>query len=133
MKKILFLTFLFFVAQFSVARAEQPIPSYHARIYHMGNFREHNNGNGIGHNKFQIKSTKEKRDMEIQAATATGGPKSAAIIFVYSSDLKDIIGPLIINSGETLTIPVDDRDWGVFVTSEDHIYIDVWTSDSSAT
>jgi hypothetical protein len=129
MKKFLFLTILFFVAQSSIVRAEQPIPSFHARIYHVGNFREHNNVSG--HNPFQNKSTKEKRDMQIQATVANGNPKAFAIVYVYSLDMKDILGPFVINSGESLSIPIDERDWGAFITSEDHIYIDVWSSENT--
>ena len=130
MKKLLFLTLLFFVFQLSLVRAEQPIPSYHARIYHMGNFLEHNNG--FERTPLIVKSTKEKRDIEIQATVATGNPKGVAIIYVYSSDMKDILGPFLVNSDETLSVPVDDREWGVFVISDNHIYVDVWTSESSA-
>jgi hypothetical protein len=132
MKKILFLTFLFLVAQSITLRAEQPIPSRHARIYHKGNFREHHE-NG-GHSPFMLKGTKEKRDMEIQVNSSTGNvPRNAVMVYVYSSDMKDIIGPFFVNSGETLTVPVDDRDWGVYIESNDHVYVDVWSSDSSAT
>ena len=129
MKKLLFLTLLFFVAQYTVVRAEQPIPSRHARIYHAGNFREHNNP--WSHNPFLLKSKKEKRDMEIQVASSSSTPKSMAIVYVYSSDLNDIVGPFNVSTGDFLTVPIDDRDWGVIIESDDHIYVDVWTSGPS--
>ena len=47
--------------------------------------------------------------------------------------MKDILGPFLITSDETLTIPIDDREWGVFISSDDHVYVDIWTSTSSAT
>jgi len=131
MKKLLYLTLFCFIAQINIVLAEQPIPAKHFPIHHMANFCEQNNG--TSRNPFLVKSTKEKRDMEIQASTATSGPKVAVIVYVYSEDLQDIEGPFTVDSGDNLSVPIDDRDWGVVVISDDHVYVDVWTSDSSGT
>jgi len=129
MKKLFFLVLLFFIAQIGALQAEQPIPSRHARIYHMGNFREHHYGNE--HRPNQLKSNREKRDMQIQVSSSGGTPRSSAIIYVYSADYQDVLGPFIVNSGESITIPVDDREWGAFIMSDDHVYVDVWSSNSA--
>jgi hypothetical protein len=127
MKKLLFLTILFLVSQFTIVRAAQPIPVRHARVYHVANFLEQFPG---GHSPFLLKSTREKRDMMIQASTATGGPKSSVVVYVYSTDMNEILGPFTVEGGETLSVPIDDREWGVVVTSDDHMYVDIYTSDS---
>lgn len=130
MKKLLYLILFLFLAQITVVHAEQPIPSFKFRLYRMANFREHNQGGS--HNPFTLAGTKGKRDLNIMATSTTSTPTGQAVVYIYSSDYKTIIGPLTITAGETITVPVDDRDWGVFVISDDHLYIDVFSSGSPA-
>jgi hypothetical protein len=35
------------------------------------------------------------------------------------------------HGGETLTVEIDSREWGVLVQSEDHITVDVWISEAT--
>lgn len=130
MKKILYLVLFLFLAQITAVHAEQPIPSFKFRLYHMANFREHNQGGG--HNPLKSAGTKGKRDLNVVATSTSSTPTGQAVIYIYSSDFKTIIGPLTISEGETISVPVDDREWGVFVVSDDHLYIDVFSSGSSA-
>ena len=57
-----------------------------------------------------------------------GVPASNAMVIVYSLDGLNTMGPYTVNAGETLSVEIDDRDWGVAVNSDDDITVDVWIS-----
>jgi len=41
-----------------------------------------------------------------------------------------VLGPSTVYAGETLDVPIDERDWGVIVQTSYEIQVDVWvTSD----
>lgn len=38
-----------------------------------------------------------------------------SIIYIYSIDGLDLMGPYVVNEGEPLTVEIDDKDWSVRV------------------
>jgi hypothetical protein len=70
-------------------------------------------------------STREKRSQNI---TIHGTAGSFAIAWIYSLDGLDVLGPYTIYAGETLSVPIDDREWGVIIQTSFEIQVDVWVS-----
>jgi hypothetical protein len=125
MKKFLLLTVLLFFISSIAALAYEPIPSYKVPIMHHQNFLEKRttlDGDP---------APKGKRDMNIQSSASTNGKPTLVIVWVYSQDGRDILGPYYIMAGQLLTVPVDEREWGVFVICDDHVYISVYTTESA--
>jgi len=121
MKKILLLTAVFFFAQIAYVLAYMPIPAYKVPVGHHQNFVEKPGGKKGDHDP------KAKRDMHVQSSVTSGKP-TLAIIWVYSLDGQDILGPFYLLSGQSIDVPIDARDWGVYVQSDDHVIISVWVS-----
>jgi hypothetical protein len=68
------------------------------------------------------------RKRVFQNVTVRGGPGTHATVHIYSLDGLNILGPYPVYAGETLTVEIDERDWGVFIQTDDEITVDVWTS-----
>lgn len=68
------------------------------------------------------------RKRVFQNVTVRGGPGTHATVYIYSLDGLNILGPYTVYAGETLTVEIDERDWGVFIQTDDEITVDVWTS-----
>ena len=118
MKKLVLVIAVLFIAAGFQAKAVKPIPSYHAPMFGLANFQEKHTG---------LKSEpKEKRDMNVVSTVSGGGPK-VAIVFIYSLDFKNILGPFYLYNEDKITVEIDGREWGVFVQSSDHMEISVWT------
>jgi hypothetical protein len=117
-KLVLVIAVLFFAAGFQ-AKAVKPIPSYHSPMYGLANFQEKH---------IPLKNgPKEKRDMNVQSTVSGGGPK-LAIVYVYSLDMATILGPFYLYGDDKITVQVDEREWGVFVlTDEQHMTVSVWS------
>ena len=50
----------------------------------------------------------------------------SAIVWVYSLDGLDVLGPFTVTDGEILVVEIDDREWGCRVITEDPVFVDVW-------
>ncbi|MEI6683246.1 MAG: hypothetical protein WCO44_11490 [Bacteroidota bacterium] len=74
--------------------------------------------------------TKEKRvvNVEVKAAGPTGN--CTTTVWVYSLDHTSVLGPFSVGCGETLTVGIDEREWGVLVESDDNILVNVWIDGS---
>jgi hypothetical protein len=96
-----------------------PIPSYNIQIYGAANFQENLK-------PFKISGAKEKRIQNVAVSGSTGGKAS---VIIYSLDGRDVLGPYTVYVGETLSVEIDERDWGVLVESEDDIQVTVWISE----
>ena len=116
MRKILILIVLLSGLGMTSVFAQNPIPSYNVPVYHVANFQEQSKNNNVNYN------SRYKRAIII---TANGAPSSIATVYVYSLDLQDILGPFTLMGGETISVEIDSRDWGVLVESDDHITVDV--------
>jgi len=75
-----------------------------------------------------ISNTKAKRIINIHIKTTN---KSDSIpcfaeVTIYSLDHQDVLGPYTVNCGETLSVEIDNREWGVSVTSFTPVEVSVW-------
>jgi hypothetical protein len=121
----LLITLVLFMACLSTVKSQNiptyPIPSYNILVDGTANFR-----NALTQ-KDTCKNFKEKRDANIHLKSASiGNPDCRATVWVYSLDLSTILGPYQVSCGETLTVPIDEREWGVIVQSDSDVIVDVW-------
>ena len=105
-------------------QASKPIPSFKAKISNAANFQEKN----TGCNAPMSGDLKGKRSMIIMA-NVVGPAKTPVIIWVYSLDLTTVLGPFVIFGDGQITVPVDDRDWGVIVQCTDKVEVSVYSED----
>jgi hypothetical protein len=102
-----------------------PIPSYNVPINGYANFKDLFSpppGNSKG-----------KREFNIHVKSANGPVQNCqATAWIYTLDYTTVLGPFTIECGETLTVPIDEREWGSLVESEDNIMVDVWIDEGSS-
>ena len=98
-----------------------PIPSFNVTVTDPAAFQETGPA-----------ATRAKRIMNVQVK-----PKSiadtgscGATIYIYSLDHETILGPYYVNCGETLTVPIDEREWGVVVTADVPVEVSVWIEET---
>lgn len=128
MKKIILLTISILMVTVTFARQGNPIPSYRVPISNKAYFVE-----TISVSANQDLS-KEKRDMNVSNDGSAGNgntPGRASDIIVQIFNLKGdvVLGPFVISSGQTLTVPIDGSGWGVSAEAYSPTYVSVWTSD----
>jgi hypothetical protein len=130
MKKVLFtVLFIMMVLVVQVVNAQiiptYPIPSYNVKVMGYANFRQDYRANS--------KSTREKRTVQVNI-TSTNPHGCTATVWVYSLDQTTVLGPFTVTCGQTLSVAIDDRQWGVLVESEEEVIVDVWivTGDNSS-
>jgi hypothetical protein len=76
---------------------------------------------------FNLDGTREKRDAHVRILPrASESPDCQAQVWLYSLDGLDILGPYTVLCGETLTVEIDDREWGVLVQTDAAVLVDVW-------
>ena len=105
------------VCGFEQLYAQQPIPSYNVSVKIRANFQE-----------LQPSRGRRTMNIKVQCSGTSLSPSCQATVWIYSLDGQTILGPYIVNGGETLSVSIDEREWGVFVQTEDIITVDVWTS-----
>ncbi|MDP1615648.1 MAG: hypothetical protein Q8L68_07600 [Methylococcales bacterium] len=122
MKKNLVLTIFSVIVMYCQSTFGQviptyPIPSYGVHVFGYANFREgyHN----------PAKSTREKMTVNV-VVTSVGTKSCIATVWVYSLDQTTVLGPYTVTCGQTLSVPIDERQWGVLVESEEEVIVDVW-------
>lgn len=104
-------------------QAAKPIPSYDAKVYGSETFVENHLLNAAS-----TPNWVGKRDMVVVAQVS--GPVGTPIsIWVYSLDLQDILGPYILYDGGTITVQIDDRNWGTFIQCATKVTVSVWIGD----
>lgn len=121
--KNLFVFILFVVVFAAKAYAQFPIPSYGVDVSMGTTTFEH----GIMSNSFLLNDYSLKKTVDNVVMTAgedkikisvdkkdTGTPQWA-IVYIYSIDGKDILGPYTVVEDETFSQVIDERDWGVKV------------------
>jgi len=69
---------------------------------------------------------KREMDVRVNCSGVSSNGKCQATVWVYSLDGETILGPYTVNGGDVLSVPIDDRDWGVLVSTDDDITVDVW-------
>ena len=128
MKKIFLLTIsiLMVTAVFAQVKAANPITSYNVPVANKAYFQENNSILG------NYNPNKEKRDMNVSNDGSGGNknvPESSAVtVYIYRLDQSVKLGPFIIPAGETLTIPIDVNQWGVYTQTNNPTNVSVWTN-----
>jgi hypothetical protein len=123
--KNLILCFLFILSlsglsgSFAQKLPTYPIPSYNVTVDSLANFRELTNSETSD-------VCDGKREINVQVKPKGGTGLCSATVWIYSIDQSTILGPYMVSCGSTLTIEIDDREWGVLVESEDEVLVDVW-------
>jgi hypothetical protein len=98
-----------------------PIPSYNIPV-------------ASGHALFQkrrhvvsLDITRENREVNFKIIRPLPGLSDChSQVWIYSLDGVDTLGPYMVQCGETLTVEIDEREWGVLVETESDILVDVW-------
>jgi hypothetical protein len=96
-----------------------PIPSFNIEVNPYATFRE--NQPVKTH-----KSPMEKREVNVEVKTVSGGQNCQATVWIYSLDQTTVLGPYSVSCEEILSVAVDYREWGVLVDSEEEIVVSVW-------
>jgi len=121
MKKIgLIITFVFLgwiVQLCAQIPPPYPIPSYNVPVNGTATFQE---------TITDPNSPPAARGERVLIVRVKGSSSSLATIWVYSLDGQDRLGPFYAYGGETVSVPIDEREWGVIVQCEDPIEVDVW-------
>jgi hypothetical protein len=97
-----------------------PIPSFNTPVIGKALFQENKHSypdNTEGKRRIHIKVLSQKSPYTI-AGSAT--------VWVYSLDQTTVLGPYTVTIGETLTVDIDDREWGVLVESGQEVVVSVW-------
>ncbi len=97
-----------------------PIPSYNIAVDGYADFMNQLSGS-------QEQNNKERRQLNVHLKSgAEPSLPCQATVWVYSLDLTTVLGPFSLACGETLSVPIDERQWGAFVETEDKVIVDVW-------
>jgi hypothetical protein len=97
-----------------------PIPSYNVKVKgKTTSFKELNNQDPI--------LTREKRDMDVEISTSSTAPITVfATVWVVKANSLIINGPYIVYSDQTLSVPIDNEQWGVVINSDWEVFASVW-------
>lgn len=123
MKKLGILLVLFIIfASSQKSFAQYSIPSYNVRVDGRAYFEDELGSRG-------------KRSVSI-TEVCVGSLRSAdtseqrlSTIYVYTLDHSIILGPYYISCGETLIIPIDEGEWGVYVQTNLEVSMDIYFID----
>jgi len=130
MKKILVATFIcvLFCLQGTVAQTIRPwpIPSFNIPVFGRALFQENlhpSNDNTEGRRRVHI---------EVSSMKTPDTLTNSVTVWIYSIDHTTVLGPYSVNYGVTLTVDIDDREWGVMVEASVTVIVSVWiTQDDS--
>ena len=96
-----------------------PIPSNNILVNGYANFHDN-----IRNSK--TNPTKAKMEVNVKVQNVSGSSNCQATVWIYSLDHTTVLGPYTVLCGQTLTVPIDEREWGVLVESEENVVVDVW-------
>jgi hypothetical protein len=126
LKKIILLAISILMVSAVFATPGNPIPSFNFNLKNRANFQENNSS------VINFGLNKERRDMNVSNDTPGHGPggygSGRIEVIIYRLDLTVVLGPFIVTAGETLTVPIDQHQWGVFTRTNHNTIISVWTS-----
>ena len=123
MKKAILIFVLLFVVASLQLQAKHPIPSYNVPLKNAANFQEkHNNkmGSDFG--------AKYKRDLDVRTYVVPPSHMPIIYVWVYSLDMRDVLGPFTMVGNDFLEVEIDGREWGVVTQCDDKVYVSVWIS-----
>ena len=123
-KLILFSAFIcLFIAR---GYCQYPIPSYDVPVYHHSTFYEKEESRTAKGN------FKGQKRMCIRITHGTNKVSFYAQVWVFTLDLKTVLGPYTATCDTTIYVNIDDQQWGVRVESDDHIIVDVWIEEGGS-
>lgn len=125
MKKLISILMILFFGAGIHLQASKPIPSFKTQISNVANFQEKHQGTDYSNLN---PDPKGKRNMII-VAQGIGPAKGPITIWVYSLDMQDVLGPFTIDGSGTITVQIDDRDWGTIIQCDGKCMVSVWTDD----
>ena len=97
-----------------------PIPSFNIPVFGRALFQENvhpSKDNTEGRRKLHIEVSSQKTPDTLT---------NPVTVWIYSLDHTTILGPYSVNYGMTLTVDIDDREWGVIVESSETVVVSVW-------
>ena len=68
----------------------------------------------------------EKRVLDVQVKSTSSLSECQATVWVYSLDLTTVLGPYTVSCSQPLQVEIDERDWGVYVSTEQNLLVSVW-------
>ncbi len=114
---------LFFLTGFPAAKGQNPIPSYNVSVLGDALFVEP---------QPQLPAGKTRRTLNASASCTNTGETNLdyTTVYVATVDRQTILGPYTLYCGQTLSVEIDDRQWGVLVTTQTEMLISVWIDES---
>lgn len=110
------MVFLFNVSVSGQTHIPYPIPSSNILVETSAVFQESTPSNCDGKRIIHVHiNAQPKNDSFICSANVT----------IYSLDHQSILGPYIVDCGETLSVDIDDREWGVLVKTTTPVEVSV--------
>jgi hypothetical protein len=126
MKKRTFILFFFLALASNYLHAQNPIPSLNIPVNVRANFQELKNGIN-----YQMKNDRGRRILHVDAQHGSSILANCGQVWVYSLDGLDVIGPFPLCAGGSLSVEIDNRDWGALVESDAHLVVDVWIEEDA--
>jgi hypothetical protein len=110
------------LATFGQISGSYPIPSYNVPV-DSGDYACFNEATSAARTPDAL----EKKDVHIRILSSNPEtPGCQATVWLYSLDGLDVLGPYTVLCGDELVVTVDDREWGVIVSSQYDVTVDVW-------
>lgn len=123
MRKLL-LVLIIFSGSIKLANAQFPIPSFNAIVDNRATFTEQQQ---------TVKSPLNidaKRFLKINRKP-TKTPLSDVYFYAGTLDGQTTLGPFYIEPGQTISIEIDNREWGIVVFAESEVILDVWITEEN--
>jgi hypothetical protein len=120
MKKKFYLLLILILFGSTTLFGAHPIPSYDVPVYYKANFLEK-----PGTSKLRMANTKGKRTLTVKVYT---NPGTTTWVWFYSIDGLSVLGPYVVSGEGQISVEIDDRDWGVYIETDGHVIVDVWSS-----
>ena len=124
MKNLILFLFFGFMGIYS-AYAQFPIPSYNAVVDNRATFTEQTTC------LQNIVNTDSQRRIQVKRHGSSKTPVDDVIFYACSLDGQTTLGPFNIAPGQTISIDIDDREWGIVVFTSVEVVLDVWITDGN--
>ncbi|MEI6884572.1 MAG: hypothetical protein WCO02_08795 [Bacteroidota bacterium] len=124
--KNLILFSIFCFMGINLAYAQFPIPSYNAVVDDRATFIEQST------NLKSVVNTDTQRKIQIKRHHSTKTPGDDVTFYVCSLDGQTTLGPYNIAPGQTISIDIDDREWGIVVFAAVEVVLDVWITEGNS-
>ena len=123
MKNLILFSFFCFMGIFS-AFAQFPIPSYNAVVDNRATFTEQTPC------LKSIINTDSQRALNVKRKPSKT-PGDDVAFYVCSLDGQTVLGPYNIAPNQTISIDIDDREWGIVVFTSVEVVLDVWITEGN--